>query len=124
MEIERSGDEIELRLPGLLRLRAEFLAEGYYAADPEGDPPEQDLFRIEVTPLGPEAVIEPFSFPLLLPAVPEREELEDEWEEPLLWLERYLRALAGALRTAPAQAWEAVCEASRAWGPAELGEVN
>src|SRR5207249_2195849 len=94
--------------------------EGYYELDPEGDPPEQDLFRIEVTPLDPDGGIEPFSYPVLLPSVPERQELDEEWEEPLLWLERYLRALAAALRSAPPEAWESVCEASRTWGPAEL----
>src|SRR5262245_10482528 len=119
-EVERTGDEIELRLPGVLRLRAEFLAEGYYEQDAEGDPPEQDLFQIEVTPLDRDAGIEPFSYPLLLPAVPELELDPDNPPEPLIWLERYLITLATALRSAPPEAWEAVCEASRTWGPAEL----
>src|SRR5438128_764525 len=76
MEIEGSGEEIELRVAGLFVLRSEFVAEGYYENDAEGDPPEQDLFRIEVTTSVPEAGFRTLSYPLLMPAA------GDEWQPP------------------------------------------
>ena len=120
MPIETTGDEVELRLPGVLTLRAEFVAEGYYADDADGNPPEQDLFRIEVSAPAPAAGFEPFSYPLLLPAVPPYAAAELEPPEPLRWVRRYLLALAPLLEAAPPSAWEAICEASRAWSPAAL----
>ena len=115
MEFETSGDSIEVRVPGQVLLAAEFLAEGYYQSDPEGDPPEEDLFQIEVRCLRPEEDFDPLTFPVLLPAVPVGDPDDEEPAEPLHWVRPYLVELAERLRDAPAVEWEAICEGSRGW---------
>jgi hypothetical protein len=117
VRVEETGDELALRLPGVLTLRAEFVAEGYYADDADGEPPEQDLYRVEVTALGPGAGGTPLGYPLLLPAVPAP--AADAWEshDPLRWIRGYLLALAPLLAASPPAAWATICEASRAWAP-------
>lgn len=114
MDIEVSGDDIELRLPGVLLLRASYLAEGYYEENAAGQPPEQDLFHVEVFPRRPGSVREPITFPLLLPASLQAEDPEEP-EEELAALRRYLLALAAELQDAPVEAWESICERSRGW---------
>ena len=114
--VESWGDGIELRLPGIVTLTAEYEAEGFYESDAEGDPPEQDMFRIDVHPAPATGDTAPLSFPLLMPATHDHEEPDDS----LAWVRLYLKYLARQLATAPRERWEAVCDASRTWSPAGL----
>lgn len=124
MHVEVLGDEVELRLPGMLTLRAEFVAEGYYAEGADGDPPEQDLFQIDVTMPESTAGVEPFSYPLLLPATPPDGAGDLAESDASAWLHRYLLTLAQRLSTAPPAEWETICDASRAWEPGALLTVE
>jgi hypothetical protein len=52
-----SDEEVVLHVPGFAVLRAVYEAEGYYDEASDGDPAEQDLYRVEVldAPLGARA---------------------------------------------------------------------
>ena len=108
LEVTDGDEEVAVTAPGLFTLRAEYLAEGYYDEEADGNPPEQDLFRVQLTPHTGEA--EAVSYPLLLPTVPLSETLD-----AMDAARRYLLALAEQLRHAPPVYWDRLCEASRAW---------
>ena len=54
------GEDVDVELPGLLRLSASFLSEGLYDEEAGGDPEEEDLYEVEVTHAC-DALIEPIS---------------------------------------------------------------
>jgi len=112
------GEDVDVEVPGLLRLTASFLSEGLFDEEAGGDPEEEDLYEIEVQHLG-DALVEPITFPRLFPASPsdllEDVEEADESEQAALPAERFLLALAWQLANADPSAWEELCEAARVW---------
>jgi hypothetical protein len=125
-----SDEEIVLHLPGFAVLRAGYEAEGYYDETADGDPEEQDLYRVEVLdaplrgraaealegePVGPLAnlgLTEPTVWRLLPSA---------RWTpdaDPLSLVKGYLLVLAHALcREARPGTRQRLLESSAGWAP-------
>jgi hypothetical protein len=111
------GEDAILEIPGLLTLRAGFLSEGLFDPDAGGDPDEEDLYDVEVTHARDE-ILEPISFPRLMPASSRAFPAEEEWDDEApanLPIERFLLVLAWELAHAHPTNWEDVCESARGW---------
>jgi hypothetical protein len=128
-----SDEEVVLHVRGFAVLRATYEAEGYYDETADGDPEEQDLYRIEVLdaprasraaeavegaavwPLADLGLVEP-TVRRLFPAArwaPDRDELEI--------VRRYLMTLAHALQDADsATARERILQSSAQWAPSVI----
>ena len=113
------GEDVDLEVPGLLTIRTTFLSEGLFDELSGGDPEEEDLYEVEVSHPG-EALLEPITFPRLMPA--SRQSWEDDLdadeaagEASSLPMERFAMALAWELANADPSNWTIVCEAARGW---------
>jgi hypothetical protein len=114
------GEDVDLEVPGLLTIRTTFLSEGLFDELSGGDPEEEDLYEVEVSHPG-DALLEPITFPRLMPASrPSWEEeipdldVEDE-AASVLPMERFAMALAWELANADPSNWTVVCQAARGW---------
>jgi hypothetical protein len=131
-----SDEETVLHAPGFAVLRASYEAEGYYDEAADGDPEEQDLYRIEVLdapratqaaearggeavwPLADLGLTDP-SLRRLFPAA--RWSAEDTG--PSL-VARYLLVLAWALQQeARGDAAQELLSASAGWSPAAIADA-
>ena len=112
------GEDVDVEIPRLLAVRATYLSEGLFDEWAGGDPDEEDLYEFEVTHARDE-ILEPITFPRLLPAAPKAwlEEEEEEPETGPLPVERFAVALAWELANAHPSNWRRVCEAARGWDP-------
>ncbi len=112
------AEDVDLEVPGLLSIRATFLSEGLFDERAGGDPDEEDLYEVEVTHAG-EALLEPITFPRLMPASTaspfDLEEDEGGDSGPALPMERFVMALAWELANAHPSNWRAICQAARGW---------
>ena len=111
------GEDVDLELPGLLTVRTTFLSEGLFDERAGGDPEEEDLYEVEVAHAG-DALLEPITFPRLMPAASRAflgEEEEDFEFAGNLPMERFVLALAWNLAQADPSNWGLVCEAARGW---------
>src|SRR5688572_24120456 len=106
------GEDVNLELPGLLTIRTTFLSEGLFDEQAGGDPEEEDLYEVEVTHHG-DALLEPITFPRLMPAASRAFPGADEDDFGLpenLPMERFVLALAWNLAHADPSNWALVCE--------------
>lgn len=108
------AEDVDLEIPGLLNIRASFLSEELFDERAGGDPDEEDLYEVEVTHQG-EALIEPITFPRLMPSSSPAWMEDDGGPEPQLPMERFVRALGWELANAHPSNWRAVCQAARGW---------
>ncbi len=113
------GEDVDVEVPRLLTLRATFLSEGLFDSEAGGDPDEEDLYEIEVSHHVDEALLEPVTFPRLMPASSRRfpGEEEADWDAlpESLPMERFLLALAWELAHADPSNWPSMCEGARHW---------
>jgi hypothetical protein len=134
--IVASDEEVVLRVPGFAVLRASYEAEGYYDEAANGDPVEQDLYRVEVldAPLRARAAEalegEPvgsltdlgLSEPALWRLLPSARWAPES--DPLGLVKRYLRVLAHALRDEERPgARQRLLESSAGWAPEVIGDA-
>ncbi|MFN3650163.1 MAG: hypothetical protein ACK47B_11340 [Armatimonadota bacterium] len=112
------GEDVNLEVPGILTLRANFLSEGLFDEAAQGDPDEEDLYEIELTDESDDAPI-PISFTRLAQSAPDAwlaEVDEDEPEAPRsLPIEGFLLALAWQLAHTDPSEWYPLCESARRW---------
>jgi hypothetical protein len=130
-----SDEEVVLHVPGFAVLRAGYEAEGFYDEAADGDPAEQDLYRVEVLdgPRGARAAeaidaerIEPLADlgltePTLWRLFPSARWASDA--DTLDLVKRYLLVLAHALH-APARpgARQRLLEDSAGWAPEVIAD--
>jgi hypothetical protein len=107
------GEDVDVEVPRLATLRATYLSEGLFDEWAGGDPDEEDLYEVEVSHLG-EALLEPITFPRLMPSSGRAWPGQDDGEQSLP-VERFLLALAWELANAHPSNWSRVCEAARGW---------
>lgn len=107
------GEDVDVEVPGVVTIRATFLSEGLFDERAGGDPEEEDLYEVEVTHPG-EALLQPLTFPRLMPST---SALADDEDEPVrhVPIERFAMVLAWDLAQAHPSNWSRVCEAARGW---------
>ena len=109
------AEDVDLEVPGVLTIRASFLSEGLFDERAGGDPEEEDLYEVEVAHAG-EGLLEPITFPRLLPSSPAGWEDVATDDAPLrLPMERFALALAWELAQADPSNWSRICELARGW---------
>jgi hypothetical protein len=120
------GEDVDVEVPGLLTIRATFLSEGLFDSEAGGNPDEEDLYEVEVTHHVDEEILEPITFPRLMPAS-SRELPDDEadWDAApaILPIEPFLLALAWELANAHPSNWSDLCEGARHWDPWTIEDV-
>lgn len=111
------GEDVDVEVPGLAFLRSTYLSEGLFNELSAGDPDEEDLYEVEVTHAG-EGLLQPITFPRLLPASSRAfpgEDWDDDALPVSLPMERFLLLLAWELANAHPSNWTRLCEAARGW---------
>jgi hypothetical protein len=137
LEWMASGEETELAVAGFARFRATFQGEGYYDDHSHGDPPEQDLYQIDILDASTESRdgwevddwaeeqyedlgLSSPSYHLLLPAA--RTEEEEDVDE-FRYVKQYLLVLAYRLQTEPPEYRSQILEESTCWSADLLEEA-
>ena len=110
------GEDVDVEVPGLLTVRATFLSEGLFDERAGGDPEEEDLYEVEVSHPG-EALLQPITFPRLMPSSTASWLNDDEEDAPprSVPVERFALVLAWDLAQAHPSNWTRVCEAAKGW---------
>jgi hypothetical protein len=124
------GEETELAVSGFARFRATYQGEGYYDERSHGDPPEQDLYQVdildgsaesregwEVDDWGEETYedlgLPSPSYHLLLPSTQTGED-EEEIDE-YRYVKQYLLVLAFRLFTDPPESRAQILDEATCW---------
>jgi hypothetical protein len=133
-----TGEETELFVGGFARFRATYQGEGYYDERSHGDPPEQDLYQVDildgsaesregwdVDDWGEESYedlgLPSPSYHLLLPAA--RTSEEDDDVDEFRYVKQYLLLLAYRLSTEPPEYRAQILEESTCWSAELLEEA-
>lgn len=131
-----TDEEVVLYLPGFAVLRAAYEAEGYYDAAADGEPEEQDLYRVEVLDATRAALAEAtiegerepplanlgLTEPTVCRLVPATRWTPDG--DPLGLLKRYLLVLGHTLRDeARPASRQRLLESSVGWSPEVIDDA-
>lgn len=136
MTLVASDEEVVLHVPGFAVLRAGYEAEGYYDEAANGDPAEQDLYRVEVLDASLDAraaeavegeMVRPLAHLQLTEPILWRLFPSVRWTPdsvPLGLVKRYLLVLAHALRgEARPGARQRLMEDSAGWAPEVIDDA-